>query len=122
MLANKTKSARRRETNAAFHRRHPKRELLHGAKRRAKERNRKFDVCESDFEIPTHCPILGIKLVRGVGKMHAGSPTLDEIEIGKGYIRGNIQVISAKANIMKSDATAKELLDFAKWVLDVYEP
>ena len=37
-----------------------------------------------------------------------------------GYVRGNVTVMSMKANIMKGDATPEELLQFAEWVLRTY--
>jgi len=54
----------------------------------------------------------------GEGK-HGGkndSPTLDRIDPNKGYVKGNIQVLSHLANMMKSNATAEELHLFADWI------
>jgi hypothetical protein len=45
------------------------------------------------------------------------APSLDKIDPKLGYVPGNIQVISHKANAMKWDATREELRAFAKWVL-----
>jgi hypothetical protein len=86
------------------------------AKRRAKLKNLEFNIDVADIIIPSVCPILGIPLLRGLGKIDRGSPSLDRIDIKKGYIKGNVQVISAKANMMKNDASFEELKLFAKWV------
>lgn len=73
-----------------------------------------------DSITPTHCPILGYLLVRQVGKVGASynSPSIDRIVPSKGYIIGNVQIISNKANTMKSNATPEELLMFANWILN----
>lgn len=88
------------------------------AKNRSVERGMAFDIEKSDIVIPTHCPILGTEL-----KSHAGSsggrynsPSLDKIIPELGYVKGNIQVISDRANKMKADASIKELKLFAEWV------
>ena len=45
------------------------------------------------------------------------SPALDRIDNTKGYIRGNVWVISHRANQMKVDANIEELKLFAEWVM-----
>jgi len=79
-----------------------------------------MNITIADFEVPTHCPILGIPLF--VGKKGGGdnSPSLDQIVPGDGYVKGNVQVMSTKANAMKSNATPEELLSFANWVKQIY--
>ena len=52
------------------------------------------------------------------GKMN--SPSLDRMDNSKGYVKGNVQVISHKANSMKFSASKDELLKFAEWVMRVY--
>ena len=79
--------------------------------------NLPFDICEEDIVIPEICPILKIPIQRGDNKVGPNSPSLDRIRPELGYVKGNIQVISYKANTMKSDATLIELLNFAQWVL-----
>jgi hypothetical protein len=62
------------------------------------------------------CPVLGIELKYGGGHRCDASATLDRIDSGGGYVVGNVQVISFKANLMKSNATPEEMLAFADWV------
>lgn len=92
------------------------------AKGRAKTRGIEFSIDKSDVIIPEFCPILGIKLEPYVG--HSGgrpnSPALDRIDNSKGYVKGNVIVISHLANMMKSSATKEELLAFADWVQKAY--
>ena len=45
----------------------------------------------------------------GEGKSTDNSPTLDRIDNTNGYIKGNVQWLSRKANQMKSNATLKEI-------------
>jgi hypothetical protein len=64
------------------------------------------------------CPILEVPLDYGPSTTGAKMPdnyaSLDKIEPSKGYVLGNLQVISRKANSMKSDATLEELRLFVK--------
>jgi hypothetical protein len=62
---------------------------------------------------PETCPYLGLSLSFGVGIQHAASPSLDRVEPAKGYVQGNVEVISYLANAMKSNATPDQLLAFA---------
>lgn len=94
----------------------PERYMLSQAKHRAKKNNIPFDIEEEDIKIPDICPILNIPLMFGEGTGKPHSPTLDRINPKLGYTKGNIQVISLKANLMKSSATPEELLLFAKWI------
>jgi hypothetical protein len=106
--------------NKAFRDAHPKYDLVAGAKKRAKARNLPFALTENDFEIPKMCPILGIPIVVGSTKMNDNSPTIDRKENALGYTKKNIQIVSAKANAMKNNATPKELKIFAAWVIKTY--
>ena len=83
--------------------------LYWNAKRRAKEKNLPFNIEKSDVIIPEYCPILNIKLKVNEGVAKDSSPTLDRIIPSKGYVKGNIQVISYRANTIKNDATIEEL-------------
>ena len=49
------------------------------------------------------CPVLGIILERGRGKYQDSSPTLDRVDPAKGYVRGNVVVMSFLANLLKGD-------------------
>ena len=55
------------------------------------------------------------------GKQTANSPSIDKIIPEMGYTKGNIQIISNKANKMKSDATPLDLILFAAWVLNNFD-
>ena len=90
--------------------------MWNAAKGRAKKLGLPFDLCPKDIVIPAVCPVLGIPLFSNVGKLGStpNSPTVDRIIPVKGYTQGNIQVISHRANTIKSDATAEELMQVAQ--------
>jgi hypothetical protein len=97
---------------------HPEAVMLECARRRAKKKCLPCTITVEDIVIPEYCPILGVALVPGRGNRSPlpTAPTLDRIIPELGYVPGNVQVISHKANVMKNDATTKQLKDFADWV------
>jgi hypothetical protein len=88
------------------------------AKRRARREGIEFSILKKDIVIPEVCPYLGIPLTTtwGQGQLQTNA-SIDRIDNSKGYVEGNIQVISRLANTMKSNATKEQLLTFAKNVL-----
>lgn len=90
--------------------------LLGNARGRAKVKDMEFSISKEDIIIPDVCPILGIKLARNKGKVSSNSISLDRLDSTKGYVKGNVQVISFLANTMKSSATPEQLHLFANWI------
>src|SRR5271167_2252285 len=84
---------------------------------RAKKRGWDFTIKITDLlPPPSHCPALGIALDYGVTGIHRDeSPSVDRRDSSKGYIPGNVQIISYRANRIKSNASTKELYDVAAW-------
>jgi hypothetical protein len=87
--------------------------LFHAAKSRAKKYNIPFNITREDVIIPTHCPVFGFPLEHGDKGFHENSPSIDQIIPEKGYTKGNIVVVSFKANRMKQNATVVELEQLA---------
>lgn len=94
--------------------RHPERKLVQWAKQRAKRTGVEFDLTHDDVTVPDLCPVFGTPLVPGDGD---NAPTLDRIRNTEGYVRGNVVVVSMRANRMKSDSSVAELRALA----DFYE-
>lgn len=84
--------------------RDPARTMWVEARARARASNIPFDIDPEDCAIPEFCPVLGIKLMpKGAGTRSISTPTLDRMNNAKGYAKGNVKVISWKANRLKSD-------------------
>lgn len=101
----------------------PERRLWKAAKDRANKYGLPFNITVEDVVIPEFCPVLGIKLQDGIGKgkgANPESPSLDRVVPSLGYVRGNVRVISFKANSMKRDASEEELLMFAGWIIETH--
>lgn len=83
--------------------------LLLAARQRAREMHLPFNLTLTDIYVPLICPVLGIPIKTGSLKPVSGSPSLDRIIPKLGYIRGNIIVISFKANTIRSNASLEEI-------------
>ena len=94
----------------------PKRKLLDGCRYRAKKHNIPCNIDMSDIIIPTYCPILKIKLLFSKNIVQDNSPSVDRIIPELGYVKGNIQIISFKANRIKGHATINELELIIKYI------
>ena len=71
------------------------------------------------IEYPKVCPVQGIKLgwkAKGIGGQD-NSPSLDRIDSTKGYVKGNVMMMSDLANKMKSNATPEQLNQFSRYHL-----
>jgi hypothetical protein len=93
--------------------------LYSSAKHRAKIKNIPFNLELSDLPpIPEKCPVLDIPILinKGPSANNGNGPSLDRIEPNLGYVRGNIRIISHRANTLKSNGTLEE---FRKIVSDL---
>jgi hypothetical protein len=70
-----------------------------------------------DLVWPTHCPILGIELDYFSEKRSDQSVSFDRIDSTKGYVKGNVQIISFRANRIKNDSTVEELHKIASYMM-----
>lgn len=89
---------------------HPEKHIWWRARRRAVARGLPFDLEIEDIRIPVTCPVLGIRLNTTIGSGQSdNSPSIDRLDSSKGYVRGNVYIISMKANRIKNDATVEDL-------------
>ena len=87
--------------------------LVNSSRNGSKQRGLEHTITVDDVVIPTHCPLLGVELVYG-------NTSLDRIDNTKGYVPGNVEVLSSQANYMKRNATINELKTFATNILCHY--
>jgi len=81
--------------------------MLYSARSRAKQYGIQINIGIEDIIIPSHCPVLGIKISTDGNKNN--SPSLDRIFPELGYTKGNVRVISWRANWIKNNSTIEEI-------------
>lgn len=117
-------SCRRRASNKVSG--DPRARLFLSSYVRASANNIEHTITLSDIELPKFCKYLNIELdyreanVRK-SRLPFDCPSIDRIDPTKGYIPGNIQVISNLANRMKNNASVEQLITFAKNVLAIHD-
>lgn len=109
---------KKKKSNKELRKQFPEKHLVKAAKQRAKNKGWEFNLTYEDIVIPKYCPYLGLELKYLGGD---SSPSLDRIDSNKGYVKGNVQVISTKANTMKNNASKEELIIFSKAILEMFE-
>ena len=99
----------RRRQSAASRKQHPVRYIFNQARYRAKQRGIEFDIDYDDLEIPEFCPVFNIPLFFTEGRRGPNSYSIDRWDNTKGYVKGNVKVISWKANQYKGDMSIEEV-------------
>lgn len=106
--------------NARYREKNYEQVLWSSAKTRATRSGATFTISKADVVLARTCPILGVELDYSSntksGKPKPNSPTLDRRVPALGYVPGNVQVISFRANTIKSNATPEELRKVADYV------
>jgi hypothetical protein len=83
----------------------PKKMIMR-ARKRARKHGFAFNVEPEDIVIPERCPVFDVVFSKTYDDFY---PSLDRKDSKFGYEKGNVAVISQKANRIKSDATIDEL-------------
>lgn len=93
------------------------------AKKRAAALGVKYDLDSAYIEaiMPDICPVLRIPIKYGGGEKSIYSASLDRIYPDRGYVKGNVLVMSQLANLMKNEANPTHLIAFSKWVQATYK-
>ncbi|CAB5155474.1 hypothetical protein UFOVP149_11 [uncultured Caudovirales phage] len=91
--------------------------IFKSKKGRAKASGIDFNLVLADVYWPTHCPVLGMELDYSQGTKANGakpnSPSFDRIDPTKGYLTGNVIIVSQLANQIKSNASVDQLKQVA---------
>ena len=82
---------------------------LNNIKHRAKKKGLPFNLTLEDLPFPAVCPILGIPLIVRSGSFHDNSPSIDRLVPERGYVKGNVAIVSYRANRIKDYGTLDEL-------------
>jgi hypothetical protein len=95
------------------------RKVYSASKNRANKSGIEFSIDIDDVVLPNLCPILGVPLdfSLSMGRRKRYGSSLDRIDNSKGYVKGNVWVISDLANRMKNNTNYEELISFAHGVL-----
>ena len=88
--------------------------MLAQARNRANRKGIEFDIDVSDIIIPDICPLLKVPFILGTKEDYLYTPSLDRLDSTKGYVKGNVRVITMLANSMKNVANNDQLLTFAQ--------
>ena len=95
-------------------------QMLREVKSRAKVKNIEFSLTRDDIQIPEQCPCCSRKIERRTGEFKKGpqrsSPSLDRINNTLGYVKGNVEVLCWRCNMLKNNATAGELRTILRWL------
>lgn len=91
-------------------------DMVAKARARAKNKNLPFDIDLTYVRsiVLSHCPVFNTPLEWSRRRSTASialpnSPSLDRIDPSKGYVKGNVWIISHRANQIKSNASHDEL-------------
>lgn len=108
-------SAKEFRSNALLDEQHHRLQLK---KRNSKAAGVEFDLEWGDLEWPDTCPVLGIPIDYFCpgGKRNENSASFDRIDSTLGYVKGNVRIMSWRANRIKNDGTADEHRRIAEYL------
>lgn len=106
-----------KQTVKDCYRRRPALHMLERAKQRSRKKGFEFNLTVEDIEpLPSHCPVFGFSFEPNNGTQNPKAYSLDRIDSSKGYVKGNVAVISYLANRLKNNGTIKQHRQIADWM------
>lgn len=97
-----------RESHRNWRLKNYKQQWMYRIQQRCLKRNIEFNLTIEDFDIPDICPALGCKIIVSDPKKFQ-TPSMDRIDPKRGYVKGNVRVISYRANQIKSNSSLEEM-------------
>lgn len=91
----------------------PQRQWIFNLRSKSRKQGWEFNLTAEDLPIPSHCPVLGIPLLWEGSRDNL--PSVDRINNDRGYVKGNVEVISWRANWLKANATVEEMKRMATY-------
>jgi hypothetical protein len=88
---------------------------------RARKTGVEYTLLQEDIPVVYKCPVFGYDLMAHEGSPQNNSFSLDKIDPKKGYVKGNVQVVSFRANNLKNSLRPEEAMAFVKWILSLYD-
>lgn len=110
-----------RSCNAAYmrsylkrrRREHPALVMWQRARQRSQRLKVPFALPRDGLIIPSVCPVLGVPLEVGERRSEC-SPSLDRIDPARGYVPGNVRVLSDRANRLKGNRLLPQIAALAE--------
>lgn len=93
--------------------------IFNSKKANANQRGISFTILIGEIDWATHCPVFGCKLVYnkvGTKFLAHNWATIDRLDPNKPYEKGNVVVMSYRANRLKADGTLDEFKHLVKFL------
>lgn len=95
---------------------------LNSIRLRAKKKGLPFNITIGDLVFPEICPVLGIPIKARSGSFSDNSPSLDRTIPALGYVKGNVVIMSYRANRIKCHASLEDLEKIVAYMRSVGAP
>jgi|DEB0MinimDraft_6_1074348.scaffolds.fasta_scaffold47078_2 hypothetical protein len=113
-----TERHNRYEDQVRWRKNNPIKHMVIRARCRARDKGIEFSITHEDVEKLTHCPVFGTELnyEPQPSAFSHNAASLDRIDNSKGYVPGNVTIMSLRANTLKRDASVEEIEKLLEWM------